>query len=183
MYKICKSEQSAMRQRELENGLLDVMLNHNYEDISVSDLCDHLQIPRKSFYRYFANKDGAFYALLDHTLEACNHSIDPHASVEIAIAQYFSFWFSRSDLLTALERSCLSGKLVERTFDFAMREQGFVERLLRRFPGSEKTTIVMFLSTGLMAIVLNWHQSGYTQSIDHIAKTITRLLSEPIFPM
>ena len=51
MYKLCKTEQSAQRQRELEYGLLDAMLVKNYEDISISDLCDHLQIPRKSFYR------------------------------------------------------------------------------------------------------------------------------------
>ena len=53
MYKICQTEQSNRRQRELEQGLLQLMLRRNYEDISVSDLCDHLQIPRKSFYRYF----------------------------------------------------------------------------------------------------------------------------------
>jgi len=49
-------------------GLLQLMLRKNYEDISVSDLCDHLQIPRKAFYRYFTSKDGALYALIDHTL-------------------------------------------------------------------------------------------------------------------
>ena len=59
MYKICQTEQSTRRQRELEQGLLRLMLHKNYEDISVSDLCDHMQIPRKSFYRYFSSKDGA----------------------------------------------------------------------------------------------------------------------------
>ena len=68
MYKLCKTEQSAQRQRELEQGLLKMMLQCRYEDISVSDLCDQLEIPRKSFYRYFSSKDGALYALLDHTM-------------------------------------------------------------------------------------------------------------------
>ena len=45
MYKICQSEQSAKRQKELEQGLLQLMLRHNYEDISVSDLCEHMNIP------------------------------------------------------------------------------------------------------------------------------------------
>ena len=59
MYKICQTEQSARRQRELEQGLLQLMLRKNYEDISVSDLCEHMALPRKSFYRYFSSKDGA----------------------------------------------------------------------------------------------------------------------------
>ena len=68
MYKLCVSEQSAQRQRELEAGLLELMQTRSYEDITVSDLCDHLEIPRKAFYRYFSGKDGALHALLDHTL-------------------------------------------------------------------------------------------------------------------
>ena len=39
MYKICQTEQSTRRQRELEKGILQLMLRKNYEDISVSDLC------------------------------------------------------------------------------------------------------------------------------------------------
>ncbi|MBR4410014.1 MAG: TetR/AcrR family transcriptional regulator, partial [Firmicutes bacterium] len=57
MYKTCVTQPAKQRQRELENGLLQIMLHHDYEAISVSDLCDTLQIPRKSFYRYFTNKD------------------------------------------------------------------------------------------------------------------------------
>ena len=68
MYKMCKSEQSAQRQRELEQGLLKAMGTCHYDEISVSDLCDQMGIPRKSFYRYFSGKDGALHALIDHTL-------------------------------------------------------------------------------------------------------------------
>ena len=68
MYRFCKTEQSFQRQRELEQGLLSMMEHKRFEEISVSDLCDRMGIPRKSFYRYFSSKDGALYALIDHTL-------------------------------------------------------------------------------------------------------------------
>ena len=68
MYKLCKTEQSAARQRQLEQGLLQVMSTSRYEDINVSGLCQKMGIPRKSFYRYFSSKDGALHALIDHTL-------------------------------------------------------------------------------------------------------------------
>ena len=51
MYKICQTEQSSKRQRSIEKGLLELMLKKQYEDISISDLCSHLQIPRQTFYR------------------------------------------------------------------------------------------------------------------------------------
>ena len=68
MYKLCKTEQSAARQRRLEQGLLQAMQTQQYEDISISDLCDQMGVPRKSFYRYFSGKDGALHALIDHTM-------------------------------------------------------------------------------------------------------------------
>ena len=68
MYKACKTEQSAARQRELEQGLLAAMISHPFDEISISDLCTQIGIPRKSFYRYFSSKEGALHALLDHTL-------------------------------------------------------------------------------------------------------------------
>ena len=45
MYKLCKPEQSAQRQRQLERGLLEMMKHHRFEEISVSDLCDRMQLP------------------------------------------------------------------------------------------------------------------------------------------
>ena len=68
MYKICHTAQSVQRQREMEQALLQLMLRKRYEDISISDLCDFIQIPRRAFYRYFSGKDGALYALIDHTM-------------------------------------------------------------------------------------------------------------------
>ena len=35
MYKRCITEQSARRQRELEQGLLEVMATRRYEDITI----------------------------------------------------------------------------------------------------------------------------------------------------
>ena len=68
MYKRCVTEQSAKRQRELEQGLLEVMAVRRFEDISITDLCLSLDIPRKAFCRYFSSREGALCALIDHTL-------------------------------------------------------------------------------------------------------------------
>ena len=109
MYKLCKTEQSAMRQRQLEQGLQQAMLAQQYEDISISDLCDRLGIPRKSFYRYFSSKDGALAALLDHTLmefeQSASHRDKPNAGTAIGdLERYFIFRHERRDFLDALDK-------------------------------------------------------------------------------
>ena len=68
MYKLCKTEESANRQREIERTLLRLMIDKHYDDITVSEICIEANIPRKSFYRYFDGKEGVKQALLYHTL-------------------------------------------------------------------------------------------------------------------
>ena len=68
MYKLCSTEQSASRQQILEQSLLEEMQLRPFEDISVSELCVKADIPRRTFYRYFADKQSALDAILDHFL-------------------------------------------------------------------------------------------------------------------
>ena len=125
MYKLCKSEQSAARQRQLELGLLEMMGQKRYDDITVSELCDFLQIPRKSFYRYFSSKDGALHALIDHTMmnyEGFNAVYTPgdRRTPERELQQFFLFWVEHKPLLDALAKSGMSGILVERAMGYSV---------------------------------------------------------------
>ncbi len=185
MYKLCKTEQSAQRQRQLEQGLLQAMRSQQYEDISISDLCDHMQIPRKSFYRYFSSKDGALMALLDHTLmefeqlEATRSSQNNAALVDLE--RYFVFWREHSALLDALERSRLSGMLVERATAHAMNERMMPSYLLSK-PENVQSMVLTFAVCGLLAMVIQWHHDGYRQSPQEMAKVATWMLTRPLLP-
>lgn len=183
MYKICQTEQSSKRQRELENGLLRLMLKRRYEDISVSDLCDFLQIPRKSFYRYFSSKDGALYALLDHTMT--DFQLTEHKGISGTapgdLNNYFSFWYEHKDLLDALERSSLSGILVERATNFALQEK-MMPRYMLGWDSSTQQIAISFAICGLMSMVIQWHHLGYIQTPEEMTKLASALLTRPLLP-
>ena len=183
MYKLCKTEQSARRQHELEQGLLEAMLTKNYEDISISDLCKQMQVPRKSFYRYFSSKDGAFHALLDHTLQECIRFLNPLDEPIITFKAYFDFWIEKKPLLDALKKSSLSGKLVERTLSITTIDQGISARMHQNFPELSQQYVVLFIISGLMSVVIQWHQNGCEQTTQQMANTVVRLLTKPLFPV
>lgn len=183
MYKLCVSEQSAQRQRELEAGLLSLMQTRRYEDISVSDLCDHLQIPRKSFYRYFSGKDGALHALLDHTLMEYPQTIMPDTPAEIQhnVEEYFRFWKGQKPLLDALYRSDLTTLLLHRAILLTVVNGSIA---IRRTPEDDTTThehMVIFTLSGLLSLVIQWHQNGFRESIPRMAASASRLLTKPLF--
>ena len=187
MYKLCKTEQSAARQRQLEQGLLEIMMRTRYEDISVSDLCDQLQIPRKSFYRYFNSKDGALHALLDHTLMefedyALGYQSGHVRTVHLDLESFFLFWYHHRDLLDALSRSGIVGLLIERAIAYSLTDDILPRRFLPDDSLEMQKQITMFGVCGMMSMVLTWHYSGFDKSAEEMASTAARLLSQPLFP-
>ncbi len=186
MYKLCKTEQSAARQRQLEQGLLQAMTTQQYEEISISDLCDRLGVPRKSFYRYFSGKDGALAALLDHTLMEFEQSALFASKVKPGSAagdleRYFVFWHERKDLLDALERSRLSGMLVERSTSHALHER-LMPRYLKQMPAEVQSLALTFCVCGLLSMVVQWHHGGYKESPKEMARIATMMLTRPLIP-
>lgn len=185
MYKLCKTEQSANRQRELEHGLLEMMLSHHYEQISVSDLCDRLEVPRKSFYRYFSGKDGALHALIDHTImdfESIQWAkIRSNHSYQRELERFFEFWLKNKLLLDALSRSGLSGVLIERSIEHALSDAGITGIYTAHHAPELRAHATMFGVTGLMSMVVSWHHSGYPHSPVQMAKIAVRLVTQPLF--
>lgn len=182
MYKFCKTEQSANRQRQLEQGLLQLMLIRRYEEISVSDLCDHMNIPRKSFYRYFSSKDGALYALLDHTmLEFYEGDYQKGDTISHLgdLEQYFVFWHDHRKLMEALERSNLGGILVERATSLALRERLMPGYLLSMDTKVQEVAMA-FSVCGLMSMVIQWHKQGYSVAPKEMTRIATTLLTQPL---
>ncbi len=187
MYKLCKTEHSAGRQREMENGLLQLMSQKPYEDITVSDLCDYLSIPRKSFYRYFSSKDGALYALLDHTMmdyEGFNavYAEGEQRTLQRELTQFFLFWMEHKTLLDALAKNNMSGTLVERTMNHIASGEVIPVRFLSSETLYARKQVSLFCISGLMSIVLTWYRDGYPKSAEHMAMITARLVSEPLFP-
>lgn len=185
MYKSCQSEQSSNRQRELEQGLLQLMLNRNYEDISVSELCDYLQIPRKAFYRYFSSKDGALYALIDHTLAVFfEMPTTPNKARGTALGDldlYFVFWYENRTLLDALHTSSLSGILVERANNFALQE-GHLPRKFKNLDPDIQSLAMAFSVCGLMSMILHWHRGGFQLTPEEMTKFAQEILTNPLLP-
>lgn len=186
MYKMCKTEQSAQRQRQLEQGLLKAMSQHHYDEISVSDLCEQIGIPRKSFYRYFSGKDGALHALIDHTLleyEGFTVSLNDGKprSYQKDLERFFLFWRQQKPLLDALARSSLSGVLIERAIDHALSEVGSPRRYLLHHAPEYRAHATMFGVCGLMSIVVGWHGDNYFQDPQQMAQIAVKLVTEPLF--
>lgn len=181
MYKLCKTDQSAARQRQLEQGLLELMLEKNYEDISISDLCDRMQIPRRAFYRYFTSKDGALFALMDHTLMDFYMS-EPQTPDDTELQDlkhFFLFWYEHKDLLDALDKSHLAGIMIERS-TIAAQQENKLPQPVTNLPAEIQHLAMTFTISGLMSMVFQWHKQGFTVPPTEITRLAISMLTKPL---
>lgn len=184
MYKHCSTEESARRQRQFEQCLLDLMQTVPYAQITISDICDRINLSRKSFYRYFGSKDGCLYALLDHSImDFVSHYLpDGTSRHQELFERYFDYWKKQSPLLEALCRNKLAPCLYERTIHCAMEEDHDLYNLLRSSGRNDSYEQLLFIACGINGLLINWHMTGYEKNVSQMAATVDRLVLRMMFP-
>ena len=186
MYKLCKTEQSSKRQREIETILLDLMMKKRFDDIKVSEICEIANIPRKAFYRYFDSKDGALAALLDHNIIDFHNFSAGHLrgrrTLKGEFEEFFRFWKERARLLDAFEKSNLTGLLIQSCSSYSVGEFVNIKKFLDNDDDWLNMQIFKFAVSGLMTIMIAWYKSGFEKSISDMAQAAARLVNAPLFP-
>lgn len=185
MYKLCKIEQSSKRQREIEGVLLHLMLEKRYDDISVSEICERANMPRKSFYRYFDGKDGAMQSLLYHTMMELDVIRVSQNSAERTLKEdfedFFVFWKGKRDFLEAFDRSGLIGLLMESVMNNAMDKFDEIGKYISETNLDENRTTLLFIVSGLMTMTINWYRTGFAESVPNMSRIATKIITRPLF--
>ena len=187
MYKLCKTEQSAKRQREIENVLLDMLRTRRFEDLTITELCEYMKMPRKAFYRYFDSKEDALDALIDHTLGEYTGFIkapeDPaNRRLQSEIEEYFYFWRDKKELLNALYRNGLIGLLIDKSVGFPVNDRVNIDKFQPDRDVFTKGIVLQFAFSGLIFVMLDWYRNGFKVPVPEISSAVCSVLTKPLFP-
>ena len=185
MYKLCKTEQSTKRQQKIEEHLLALMESKHYEDITVTELCEKCEMPRKAFYRYFDSKDGALHALIEHTYLTYS-GFTPEGSqkkrtLREEMQYFFSFWLSQKRFLDALNKSNLLPKILEVSLGFPINEYLIVSKFLPNESNWARSQIFKFTMGGLLLLMLDWYKDGFKTDVTVMADIAARILESQLF--
>ena len=143
-----------------------------------------MEVPRKSFYRYFSSKDDCLYALLDHTMMEFFESgagavgLTPGTAIG-DLDRYFVFWREHRVLLDALQRNGLSGILVERAMALAQRER-LMPGYIRTWTPEMQELALSFAVSGLLSMVIQWHTQGFHTPASEMTRIAVSILTKPL---
>lgn len=178
MYKHCNTEESARRQRQLEQCLLELMDEIPYSAITISQICDRLGVSRKSFYRYFDSKEGCLHALLDHTILNGTTNYIPDTGVALTASDFCTriceYWRNQAPLLDALEKNGLSLQLLQRMVRCVLEEEPDYARYMG-IPQDQVMEHIVYNIGGLMGLILTWHHGGYQKTAAQMGQILYRL--------
>lgn len=177
MYKHCTTEESALRQRQFEKCLLTLMNTVPYSSITIAQICQQLDVSRKSFYRYFGSKDGCLCALLDHCIiDGASYYLPEHYKQEqshVLYERFFEYWKQMAPILDVLSRNNLSLLLVERMMHYVNQEEQDFHYYLGSSDSYEQ---MLFMVSGIMGLVLNWHQRGFNKTSSQMASILGKVI-------
>ena len=184
MYNLCKTEKTAKRQRAIEQKLLELMMTKTYDSITVTELCEELDMPRKAFYRYFDGKESTLKGLIEHSLSEFTGSDrgDSPRLLHKELEQFFVFWYEKRDLLTVLEKNGLTGMILDASVSFPINNMVSLGRLLPDDEEDSRRPIFRFAIGGLISIMLDWYHDSFRASVPDMARLAVRILTKPPFP-
>ena len=181
MYKHCNTEESARRQRQLEESLLELIEDTPYHAITISQICDQVGISRKSFYRYFDSKDGCLFALLDHTIMDSTGYYMPEGSLDFTSVDFCvrncEYWQKQTPLLDALEKNGLSLHLLQRMVRYILVEEPAYAHYMG-IPQDDVIEHIVYHVGGLMGLILTWHHNGYQKTAAEMGRILHRLTQQ-----
>ena len=177
MYTLCATEKTVQQQAAFERTFLQMLLEGNYDDITVSDLCRRTGLSRKIFYRLFERKADVLYSLIDHTLLEQESFVPDESVGQGELHRFFAFWKEQKDLLDALVKHKNSNLLTDQAIRYIFRDNAAYAYLFGADTEKFKCEIMVYYVSGLFSLMLSWHSQGYPHSIDEMAGLVMQLWS------
>lgn len=179
MYRQCSSEKAALQQRKFEECMIDLMLENQYDSISVSELCRQTGLSRKTFYRLFETKADVIYAMVDHRLTDAAAYTPGEGRKDGGLHRFFGYWQTQNKFLDALQKNNISTILTQRAILYTMKEAPDCRHMFGSDSESTSWETMIFYLSGMFALVLDWHEHKFARDLDELCNLCMHLLTTP----
>ena len=165
-----KIEEQPMNKKDfsrncLSQALIELLEDHEYEDISIQDIVDKAGFSRMAYYRNFKNKDEVIDYALDNIFNTFIKETNitfRFMGVEKFIETMFG-WFSSSEMINLTKKLIKRGLIGHMYFQFVKRVQG-------GFIPNQNHYVYDYFGGGIFAVFISWVMGGLKESPEEMAK-------------
>lgn len=175
MVKQCHTEFTSQRKELLENSMLGLLSVRRYQDISVKDICQEAQIPRRTFYHYFQSKEDVLDSIVEGMIMDCFLEAVVELDVQVdrikeSFVQIFRFWQNDNRRkLDILLHNSLESKLITHALNWVHSEDFRIAQAYHPDPKMVEIGIMVGVSD-FFSLLLYWSRNGYQESPEKMAE-------------
>ena len=163
-------------------GLLELLKEKPYSDISISELCHKTGLSRNTFYKYFSKKDALLDYLKDdialgfvaYKKKIAKENMDSRME---SFVHYFSFWYQLREWVDALVKNDLWEQIaMPEEREFSLLSTRDWDPYLAETPKALEM-MQTFLAAGCVRLVKWWSLNGYEKTPAEMAELVVYTLS------
>ena len=184
MAKQCQSEQTVRRHTALVLALLSLLRTRSLQEISVKDICQTADIPRRTFYHYFTGKEDLVAALIRDLLLDCDLAILPQSTdgpdrQRESLARFFRFWQqTHRETLELLLKNEQAPHIIRQAHQWICREHLHTADSAQA--SDPRQLVGLATISGVYSLLFFWFQTGFQQSAEEMADHAARFLTQPL---
>ena len=180
---------SALSQKLLADGLLSLLEQKPFREITIKELCVHSDIARRTFYRHFSSVEDVMAYVVSHIIENFKeHMLQVQKEAYPAIlASYFAFWKDYASLLELLNKNNLAHLIFIPYMQslpglpWLFPPGSLPDSFLRETPdgGEDMEGLncrLSYHSGGLWSVLTYWCVNGCSQPEEKLAQTLCGML-------
>ncbi|MCD8887231.1 TetR/AcrR family transcriptional regulator [Staphylococcus epidermidis] len=169
---------------KIEKGMIQLLKDKSYKDISVKDICNESGISRGTFYQHYKDKDDFLYKYQNEMMKKGKRLLkEIEYGERLQFLEYaLNFWIHEGELLLLLLKdnsAYIIHQAIKKNF-----QQNIEVRLVpivnvTSLTNQEKYLLTIFMSNAIFGVLQDWVQRGrqesskeLTRSIDKIFKTV-----------
>lgn len=186
MANLCHTEYAAQKKTLLENSLLKLMELHQYQEITVTDICRESGIPRRTFYHYFEGKEGVLESVIETLIRQCFMDVVfdfrlGHEQMRKSFLKIFQYWVGENRRkLDVLIRSGLESRLMAWSSRL-VREDRMVTLWKSNLDPEFVEIILMIGAADFFALLFHWSRGGYRETPEKMADYAVWVLPQALF--
>lgn len=175
MEKISKSAQS---KQWIMESLIDLMRTKKYEAITISEIAEHADLARRTFYRNFATKDEVLKACVQKLIQKFLDKMAEyeHFTLKDSMYQVLVLCEEEKELFTLLIDNNLISMALHQWRATALEQHLFLRHKIIGLPDVDDEQLlymVIFISGGVFSVIEKWAKDGMQKSPDEISHMLS----------
>ena len=156
-------------------ALLTLLEQYEYESITIRQITEEATIARQTFYRHYRNKDDIIVDYLisifrEHGDSIGNDNLSPYVQMLNAIYSHKDTLIRLSDAGVSYMLMTLVSPLCTMIDEYLLQQQVIIA------PNSFEYQLMRFEVGGLLSIVKNWVDNGFSSSPMAVGATLEAIL-------